>query len=118
MNKSVITGELREDPKFDSTKSGRDLCTFTLIAKSAVKIHREGRVEITRRIDYVPCIAWGPVAHIVKDYLRRGSRICVEGKLCSRKHYYAPDDPNSEYIEVMELAIDEIEFIDGINKRD
>jgi len=71
-NRLELSGTLCKEPSLRSTPLGRTICDMILAVN-----RRYGRA------DYLPCIAWGSLAHRCGE-LSVGDRIGVSGRLQSR----------------------------------
>lgn len=69
-----LSGILCKAPTLRHTPLGREICDIILAVN-----RRYGRA------DYLPCIAWGMVAHQIAD-MPVGSRLTVEGRVQSRTY--------------------------------
>lgn len=78
LNKVMLIGNLGRDPDLRYTPSGRPVVTFSL-ASSRNWVTADG----TRRdaTEWFDIVAWGRLAEICKQYLAKGSRVYVEGRL-------------------------------------
>ena len=73
-NRLLLSGTLCKPPSLRSTPLGRTICDMILAVN-----RRYGRA------DYLPCIAWGSLAHQCGG-LEVGSTLCFEGRLQSRTY--------------------------------
>lgn len=83
LNKVTIIGNLVRDPEARSLPSGQPLSTFTIAT------NRQWRDAKTRELkeaaEFHPVVAWGKLAEIITKYVKKGSKVYVEGRLASRK---------------------------------
>ena len=97
-----LTGTLCKTPCLRSTPLGRTICDMILAVN-----RRYGRA------DYLPCIAWGSLAHRCGS-LGIGGRIRLNGRLQSRVYTKAAEDRMEERtafeVSVMSLAEEEQAF--------
>lgn len=80
-NKIILIGNLTKDPDLRYTPAGTAVSTVRLAVTSKHK-QGEGTKEETLFID---TIVFGKTADNVAQYLRKGSRALIEGRLCERK---------------------------------
>ena len=73
-NQLLLTGTLCKQPSVRSTPLGRSICDMILAVN-----RRYGRA------DYLPCIAWGSLAHRCGE-MQVGTPLCLEGRLQSRTY--------------------------------
>lgn len=79
MNKVIMTGRLTADPENRQTQGGTPVATYRLAVDRIYKA--EGQPEA----DFFTCVAWGKNAEFVGKYLRKGTKIAIEGELRSRQ---------------------------------
>jgi single-strand DNA-binding protein len=81
VNKAILIGNLGGDPELRSTPSGTPVATFTL-ATNESWTDREGQRQ--ERTEWHRIVAWGKLAEICGQYLRKGRQVYVEGRLTTR----------------------------------
>ena len=102
MNKWAGTGRLTRDPDIKNTTNGKTVATFTLAVDRRFK-NAEGQKEA----DFIPIVFWGKPAELVGQYLSKGSKIGVTGRISTRN--YEGTDGVRRY--VTEIIGDELEFL-------
>jgi len=83
VNKVVLIGNLGNDPEIRYTPSGSAVANVTLATSSAWRDKQSG--ELQERTEWHRIIFFNRLAEIVGEYLRKGSKIYVEGSLRTRK---------------------------------
>jgi len=81
LNKAMIIGYLGRDPEMRFTPSGRSVSNFSVACNHAWKSN-DGEKHV--ETEWFNIVAWGKLAEISKQYLEKGSRVYVEGRLQSR----------------------------------
>lgn len=81
VNQVILMGNLTRDPELRQTPSGQTVCSFSLALNRAYKGQDGNWQEAT---DYIDCVAWGPLAERINQYLSKGRRALVQGRLQSR----------------------------------
>jgi len=82
LNKVMIIGYLGKDPEMRYTPSGRAVTTFSVaVNRSYVSADGEKKNET----EWFNVIAWSSLAEICAQYLTKGERVYVEGRLQSRQ---------------------------------
>ena len=81
LNKVQIIGNLGSDPEIRSTPNGAKVANFRVACSESWKDQSGQRQE---RTEWVTCVAWKVTAEIVEKYVRKGSKLYVEGKLQTR----------------------------------
>jgi single-strand DNA-binding protein len=81
LNKVIIIGNLGRDPEMRYTSSGKPITTFS-VATSRTWVTSEG--ERREATEWFNVVAWNNLAEICNQFLRKGSRVYVEGHLQTR----------------------------------
>lgn len=83
VNKWIGIGNLGRDPETRYTASGEAICNFSIACTENWKDKQTGeRKEMT---EWVRISAFGKLAEICSQYLKKGSQVYVEGSLRTRK---------------------------------
>ena len=77
-NKITFVGHLGNDPEMRYTPSGKPVTTFNVASNDQYINERGETVKVTT---WFRCTAWGKSAEVHNQYLRKGSKVLVEGKL-------------------------------------
>ncbi len=104
-NLVITMGNLTRDPELRQTPSGQSVCNFSLALNRS---YRDANGEWQEATDYVDVVAWGPLGERVSQYLTKGRRCLVQGRLQSRS--WEQDGQKRNKVEV--LASD-VTFLDG-----
>ena len=83
LNKVMLIGNLGQDPDIRNTQSG-DLVVNLSVATSEKWNDRQSG-EKRERTEWHRVVIFGKVAEIAKQYLRKGSKVYIEGQLQTRK---------------------------------
>jgi len=78
VNKVILVGNLGKDPEVKYTPSGKPVAKFSLATNERFK-DRGG--EWQERTEWHDVVAWQRLAEIVGEYVSKGSRVYIEGKL-------------------------------------
>lgn len=82
LNKVLIIGNLTRDPEARTTTGGTNVCTIGVATSRRWKDKTSG--EQKEQSEFHNVVAWGRLAEIVTQYLRKGSKVYVEGRLQTR----------------------------------
>ena len=105
MNKILLTGRLTKEPELRYTKNTNiEVCQFSLAVTRNFK-NSEGVYEA----DFITCIAYRKTAEMMKNYLHKGDKIGIEGRLQTRS--YDDKDGNKKY--VSEVIVEHLEFLES-----
>lgn len=105
LNQVTLMGNLTRDPELRQTPNGQNVTSFSLALNRSYKDASGAWQEAT---DYIDCVAWGPLAERVSQYLSKGRRCLVQGRLQSRS--WEQDGQKRSKVEV--LASD-VTFLDS-----
>lgn len=105
MNKVILTGRLGIDPELKYTTSGKAFSKFTLATNERWK-DSEGNKQ--KKTTWHKIVAWGKLAEICGEYLKKGSQVMVEGRIENRSW---EKDGKKNYI--TEIIIKEMEMLDS-----
>lgn len=83
LNKIQLIGRLGKDPELKTFESGDVVANFSLATSEKYKDKSGESKETT---EWHRIVLWGRQAEIAGQYLKKGSRIYLEGKLTSRKY--------------------------------
>jgi single-strand DNA-binding protein len=83
VNKVILVGNLGKDPEVRTLENGRKVANFSLATSEAYKDKSGERVE---RTEWHNIVFWGPIAEVIERYVKKGSKIYVEGKLRTRSY--------------------------------
>ncbi|PWT78689.1 MAG: single-stranded DNA-binding protein [Chloroflexi bacterium] len=106
LNKIMLIGNLGRDPEMTYTSSGKAVTKFSLAVSRRMKDPDTGdnREETT----WFTVIAWERLAETCSQYLHKGSKAYIEGRMTSRKY------TNKDGIEVTawEVVASNLELLD------
>ena len=106
VNKVTLIGNLGKDPELRYTSSGVAVATFSMATSESWK-DTEGNAQ--ERTQWHSIVAWRKLAEIVGEYLKKGSKIYLEGRLQYRNY----DDKNGVKRYVTEIVMDEMVMLDS-----
>ncbi len=99
MNKVFLTGNLTKDPDLRYTPQGIAVTTLRIAVNSG---------SDKKETLFINIICWDKLAELCNQYLEKGRKILVEGKLQHRIW----QDQEGKKREVFEIRADRIEFLD------
>jgi len=83
MNKIILIGNLGKDPDGTYTANGTAVTKFTLaVSRRAKTTEGEAKVET----DWFSIITWNKLAEVCNQYLRKGQKVYIEGRLSMRTY--------------------------------
>lgn len=75
MNKIFMIGNVTKDPAISLSKAGKPICNFTIAVRQDYKTDGE------YKSDFFNCVAFGATAEYIGNYLSKGNKCAVCGKL-------------------------------------
>ncbi|MDX9749926.1 MAG: single-stranded DNA-binding protein [Flavobacteriales bacterium] len=113
INKVILIGNLGADPEVRHLENGASVANFRIATTEKLRVRvtdAEGREtwESREQTEWHNIVAWRGLAGIVERFLRKGSKIYVEGKLRNRQ--YQDKDGRDRYI--TEVVVDELLMLD------
>ena len=106
INSVSITGNLGADSALRYTASQDPILSFSVAVNDRVRNPRTG--EWSDRPNWVKCTIFGKRAESLVNYLKKGSKVAIEGKL--RQNTWERDGVNHSEISVI---VGEVEFFSG-----
>ena len=82
LNRIQILGNLGRDPELRFTQSGTPVANFT-VAVNETWQRKDGQPG--ERTEWFRVVAWGRLAEIANEYLRRGRQVFIEGRIQTRE---------------------------------
>jgi single-strand DNA-binding protein len=106
VNKVILIGNLGADPEVRHLQNGASVANFRLATSETYKDRQTG--ERREQTEWHNVVAWRGLAEITEKYLRKGSKVYVEGKLRTRK--WQDKDGQDRY--TTEIQADEMTLLD------
>ncbi len=82
VNKAIIIGNLGKDPEVRYTQSGAQVTTFSVATSERWK-GQDGQMQ--ENTEWHRVVAWKKLAEICGEYLHKGSKVYIEGRIQTRK---------------------------------
>jgi single-stranded DNA-binding protein len=105
--KATVVGRLTRDVTsiFSNDDGSAKRALFTVACNSIYKRDNE-KVKTT---DFIPCIAWGPHADLLKEWGLKGRQVLIEGTI---ETFQKPADENGNYDPVkVQIRVSQLEFL-------
>lgn len=81
LNRAQLIGNVTRDPEVKQIPSGQMVATFS-VATNRVWIDKSGQKQ--ERADFHNVVVWGKLAEICSQYVKKGRKIYVEGRMQTR----------------------------------
>ena len=82
LNRATLIGNVTRDPESRTTATGQSVASFG-VATNMVWTDAQGQKQ--QRAEFHNIVAWGKLADICKQYLVKGKKIYIEGRLQTRE---------------------------------
>lgn len=82
LNKVMIIGRLTRDPELRSTPNGASVCQIGLATNYVYTNQQTG--QKVEQVEYHSVVLWRKLAEIANQYLKKGQRVYIEGRLQTR----------------------------------
>lgn len=105
-NQVILVGNLARDPELRTTQSGQSVASFA-VATNRVWTDQNGQQQ--EQADFHNIVAWAKLAELADQYLNKGRRVMIVGRLQTRS--WEGDDGKKNYR--TEIIANEINFLDG-----
>ncbi len=105
VNQVILMGNLTRDPELRQTPSGQSVVSFSLALNRSYK---DSSGEWQEATDFIDVVAWGPLAERVSQYMSKGRRCLVQGRLQSRSW-----EQEGQKRSKVEVLANDVTFLDG-----
>jgi single-strand DNA-binding protein len=107
VNKVILVGNLGKDPEVKYTPSGTAVAKFSIATSYRFKDKNEQWQDQT---EWHNVVAWARLAEIAGEYLKKGNKVYVEGRLQTRSW----DDKNTNQKKYMtEVVVNDLVLLGG-----
>lgn len=78
INKIILIGNLGKDPDIKTLQNDNKVANFSI---AIYETYKDKSGEKQTSTEWVNCVVWGKLASVVEKYLKKGSKVYIEGKL-------------------------------------
>jgi single-strand DNA-binding protein len=110
INRVVLIGRLTRDPELRALPSGTSVCSLRVACNSA---SREPTGEFTERPNYFDVSVFGASGESVANYMRKGGRVAVDGRLDWREW----ETSDGQKRQAVSVVADTVQFLDAPKDR-
>lgn len=96
VNKVILVGNVGKDPEIRHLDSGVAVASFSLATSESYNAKNGERVTTT---EWHNIVLWRGLAEVVEKYVKKGSRLYLEGKITSRQ--YEKDGQTKYFTEIV-----------------
>lgn len=83
INKVILIGNVTKDPEIRQTKDGKEIASFSLATNERWK---DKNGEKKEKVEFHNISAFGGVVNVIKNYVKKGSKLYIEGALETQKY--------------------------------
>ncbi|HHF1770575.1 TPA: single-stranded DNA-binding protein [Haemophilus influenzae] len=105
-NTVILVGHLGSDPEIRQFPNGGQIATFNLAIGDD---YRDKQGNTVKRTHWIPIVVHGNSADVARQYLQKGSKICVTGKLVQESW----QDQNGNNRTALKVATQSFEMLDS-----
>jgi single-strand DNA-binding protein len=106
VNKVILVGNVGKDPEIRFATAGNPVANFTLATSERFK-DKSG--EFQERTEWHNLVAWQRLAEIVRDYVKKGSKLYIEGRIQTRSW----DDKDGQKHYKTEIVVNDLVLLSG-----
>ena len=107
VNKVILVGNVGKDPEIRATPSGVKVANFTLATSDNQK---DAQGNWQERTEWHNLVAFKRTAEIVRDYVKKGSKLYIEGKITNRSW---DDKESGQKRYKTEILVNELVLLSG-----
>jgi len=96
LNEVRLLGNLTRDPELKTTENGKKLCKFSIATNRSWK-EEDGTLKT--QVDFHNIICWGRKAEVYSEYLKKGSKVLILGRIENQK--YIKDNVTRTYSQIV-----------------
>jgi len=107
VNKVILIGNIGQDPESKVTASGSAVVNFSLATSESWKDKSTG--QQVDKVEWHRVVAFNKLAEIISAYVKKGSKVYVEGSLRTRKW----QDKDGRDCYTTEIVANELQMLDS-----
>ena len=111
INKAIIVGNVGSDPEIKYLPNGDAVANFSIATSESWKDKKTG--EKVEKTEWHRCVAFRRLGEVIGEYVRKGSKLYVEGKIQTRK--WQGDDGKDRY--TTEIVLRDMQMLDSRSER-
>ncbi|HBE03427.1 MAG: hypothetical protein A2096_00525 [Spirochaetes bacterium GWF1_41_5] len=104
INHVIVIGRLVRDPELSYTPNQTPICKFTIANNRRAAAQNE-----KDNANFFNIVAWNKSAELCGQFLKKGKRCCIEGRL--QQHSY--EDKSGQKRSAVEIIVNTVQFLDA-----
>lgn len=110
MNRAILVGRLTRDPDVRWTQGDNAICiTRYTLAVDRWRRSSGNSGDDQQTADFIPCVAFGKTAEFASKYLKKGTKIGVEGRIQTGSY----TNKEGQKVYTTEVRVDSHEFMES-----
>jgi single-strand DNA-binding protein len=110
INRVVLVGRLTRDPELRAIPSGLNVCNLRVACNSS---RRDSEGDFKEKPNYFDVSVYGAASESVSRYMRKGSRVAVDGRLEWREW----ETSDGQKRQAVSVVADTVQFLDTPGER-
>jgi len=111
VNKAILVGNLGRDPEMRYTQDGNPVCSFSIATSETWKDRNTG--EKREKTEWHRIVVFRGLAEVCARYLKKGSKIYVEGKIQTRSY-----EKNGATHYITEIVANDLTMLDSASRNE
>jgi single-strand DNA-binding protein len=107
VNKVILLGNVGKEPEFKMLPSGQGVANFSI---ATAERYKDKGGEWQERTEWHNLVAYARLAEIIRDYVKKGSKLYVEGRLTTRSW---DDKESGKKVYRTEIVVAELSLLSG-----
>ena len=107
VNKVILLGNVGKDPEIKVLPSGQPVANFSVATSDRFK-DQQGNFQ--DRTEWHNVVAYGKLADIIRDYVKKGNKLYIEGRLTTRSW---DDKETNKKVYRTEIVIADLSLLSG-----
>ena len=110
MNSWTGIGRLVRDIEIKTTATGMAISSFTLAVDKGLSKDKKQELEAMGKptADFIRCLAFGKTAEILSQYVGKGNRLAIEGRIQTGSY----ENQEGQRVYTTDIVVDKFSFID------
>ena len=109
LNRVTLIGNAGKEAEYKTLEEGTPVAKFSI---ATTETYRLKNGDTQSRTDWHTIVAWRGLASLVHQFIKKGSLLCIEGKLRNRQ--YSDKEGNNKYL--TEIVAEQILLLDKKEK--
>lgn len=106
INSLTIIGRLTKDPESGFTQTQKQYTKFSIA-------NNQGKKGDQDAVSFFDCVAWAKTAELCQQYIKKGSQVCIIGRLSQSRF----TDKNGQNRSKVEIICNNVQFLGGKNEQ-